>query len=99
MSPNGGMNPHWSRDGKELFYVGTCSLMRVPVGRTGTAVSFGDPEPMFELPYRTEVVTTGVSSNMYGVAPDGQRFLFNVPLDDSPNPLKLIVNWPQRLRQ
>ena len=25
--------------------------------------------------------------------------LFNVPIDDSPNPLKLIVNWPQRLRR
>jgi Tol biopolymer transport system component len=99
VSSGGGANPHWSPDGKELFFLGSASLLRVPVQSTGTSVEFGNAEALFELPFRMQVVTTIGVSNLFNVSPDGQRFLFNVPLDDSPDPLKLIVNWPERLRR
>jgi serine/threonine protein kinase len=99
VSAGGGANPHWSHDGKELFFIGAASLMRVPVRNIGTGVEIGNAEAVFELPYRMQVVTTIGVSNLFSVSPDGQRFLFNVPLDDSPNPLKLIVNWPARLQR
>lgn len=84
-------------DGKELFFIGATSLMRVPIRYTGTLFDAGNAEAIFELPFRLQAFTT--TSNVFSVSPDGQRFLFNVPLDDRPNPLKLIVNWPERLRR
>jgi serine/threonine-protein kinase len=99
VSSGGGTNPHWSPDGKELFFLGTTALQSVAVRDTGTSMEFGQAHPLFELPFRMQVVTTIGVSNVFNVSPDGQRFLFNVPLDDSPNPLKLIVNWPERLRR
>jgi hypothetical protein len=100
VSSGGASNPHWNPDGTELFYIGgNTSLMRVAVRSKGDTVELGNPEALFELPYRMQVVTTMGVSNMFSVAPDGQRFLFNVPLDDRPNPLKLIVNWQERLRR
>jgi hypothetical protein len=34
-------------------------------------------------------------SNVFDVSPDGQRFLFNLPLHHPTSPVTLIVNWPQ----
>jgi hypothetical protein len=98
VSAAGGTNPHWSRDGKALYFLGETSLLRAPVRVAGRAVEIGDAEAIVPLPFRMQV-TFGLSSNLFSVSPDEQRFLFNVPVDDSPSPLKLVVNWPERLRQ
>jgi Tol biopolymer transport system component/tRNA A-37 threonylcarbamoyl transferase component Bud32 len=98
VSAAGGTNPHWSRNGQELLFLGNTSLMRVSVRDTGKSVELDNAAAVVEQPYRMQVARN-LSSNVYSVSPDGQRFLFGVPLDDSPTPLKLVVNWPQRLRR
>jgi hypothetical protein len=35
--------------------------------------------------------------SFFEVAPDGQRFLVNVP-DPTPHPLTVIVNWPSLMK-
>ena len=39
-------------------------------------------------------VTAGTpGSNLYDVAPDGQRFLITLPTSDVPQPITVILNW------
>jgi hypothetical protein len=34
------------------------------------------------------------------VTPDGQRFLINVPADDTPlSPITIVLNWQEELKQ
>ncbi len=95
VSAGGGANPHWRRDGKELFFLSGASLMRVTV-RTGPAgVEIGAAEPLFA--YRQTLVST--TANHFNVASDGQRFLFTVPVNTAPIPITLVVNWPALLPQ
>jgi Tol biopolymer transport system component len=95
VSAGGGSNPHWRRDGKELFFLSGASLMRVTV-RTGPAgVEIGAAEPLFA--YRQTLVST--PANYFNVASDGQRFLFTIPVNTAPIPITLAVNWPALLPQ
>ncbi len=78
VSTEGGCQPRWRRDGKELFYVelGTSSLMSVAVTTT--------PSFRAETPKRlfTDAGLSGSSAN-YDVAADGDRFVMveNVECD------------------
>ncbi len=75
VSNQGGLLPHWRRDGRELFYLtpdGT--LMAVAVKPTD-AFEFGAPQALFETSLQR--TTVQIIMNHYAVARDGQRFLFN----------------------
>ena len=63
-----GLEPRWSRDGRELFYRGDSVLYRVPVD-VSHGFSAGKPERLFDR------VASGTSVNTYAVAPDGNRIL------------------------
>ena len=89
----GGLEPVWSRDGRELFYRAGSQLWAVPV-RTGETFSAGRPELLFDGPY----VTRGGSSPNFDAAPDGQRFLLvkrGEALDDD---VHVVLNWHQELK-
>ncbi len=90
ISVNGGIGPHWRRDGKELFYYATDGkLMAVPVGN-GESFGPGGAAPLFEF-------RSGSNSAIiapYTVTGDGQRFLVNAIVDAEPRaPLTVVVNW------
>ncbi len=95
ISPDGGGDPRWSRDGRELFYVANDRhLMTVGVTSNG-AFEHGKPSPLFD---------TGMppwwyaARNVYDVARDG-RFLIMAPIeDDRVSPFTMIVN-PAELRR
>jgi hypothetical protein len=95
VSAGGGINPHWRRDGKELFFLSGASLMRVTVTAGPAKVEIGTAEPLFAHRERL----TLASGNRFNVAPDGQRFLFTMPLNTAPIPLTLAMNWPAMLPQ
>jgi hypothetical protein len=49
VSANGGIQPEWSKDGKELFYMDlTFNLLAVPVTNTGGALQFGVAEKLVD---------------------------------------------------
>ena len=50
VSRNGGYEPRWSLDGRELFYLQAQSMMAVPVETTGE-FSFGSPLELFTGSY------------------------------------------------
>jgi hypothetical protein len=65
ISDNGGQNPKWSRDGREIFYAsGTNELIRVAVG-AGPTFTFSDQRVLFPLAAVLD----------WDVAPGGQRFI------------------------
>ena len=87
ISPNGGRNPHWRGDGRELFYLdATGTMTAVPIDATD-AFAAGLPRTLFPAGV--------VSANqVYEVTRDGQRFLVSRPQNAaSATPLTVIVNW------
>lgn len=69
-SENGGCQPRWRADGKELFYLNGNTLMAVEVKADANAVSFGTPTRLFKVNIEEEQ-----RRNRYLVSKDGQRFL------------------------
>jgi eukaryotic-like serine/threonine-protein kinase len=97
VSIDGGIEPTWRKDGKELFFVGLDgSLMAVPIA-IGSTLQPGQPVRLFEtamsnLRYGTR--------NQYVVASNGQRFLVNQPAAaGAPSAITVLVNWPEALKQ
>ena len=93
ISPNGGRNPHWRADGRELFYLdATGTMMAVPIDLTASSPA-GLPKTLFPA----GVVST---NNMYAVTKDGQRFLVNRRQNAATaTPLTVIVNWTSTLQK
>jgi hypothetical protein len=93
ISTAGGTLPQWRRDGKEIFYVSADQrLMAVPV-KTGGAFEPGTPEKLFSY----------AGASTYSAAPDGQRFLVNMPAGvdavNSPSLLTFVLNWQAGLKK
>ncbi|HEX5216680.1 MAG TPA: protein kinase [Vicinamibacterales bacterium] len=86
VSVDGGRNPFWRRDGKELFFVGPNSeLIAVDASSLESRGVLGAGKTLFRVPLN--------NISNYGaidIAPDG-RFLANVLT--TPEPLTLIRNW------
>jgi eukaryotic-like serine/threonine-protein kinase len=85
---DGGFQPRWSRDGRELFYnrYDDAKLMAVPV-KSSTTLSFGTPVELFSVP------TVGTGRG-YSVAGNGQRFLIPTPgAEGPPAPITVTTNW------
>jgi len=104
ISTNGGQQPAWSGNGRELFYVqgggaaiGVRKLMSVSIGTTPTFVA-GTPETLFE----SDDLASAWGRN-YDVAPDGQRFLLTLnkepPTNLAPAQMILVQNWTEELKR
>jgi len=99
VSPRGGSEPVWSRDGEELFYrspgpPGEAFIMSVAVTR-GEAVALGRSRVLFADSFGEYGAAPG-----FDVTPDGRRFLFARTKEgaapQSPAPITrvhLVHNW------
>ena len=89
VSTRGGTRPQWGPGGRELFYQSLDSkVMVVSLNLGPDTVAASEPRELFVLPPR---------ASFFEMAPDGQRFLVNMP-DPMPHPLNVIVNWPSLLK-
>ena len=88
VSSAGAAIARWSRDGRELFYLGADGrFMAAPV-RTSPSLQIGEPRPLFDLKGRAVWQAFDVSA-------DGRRFLAVVPeVVAARAPLNVVVNWP-----
>jgi dipeptidyl aminopeptidase/acylaminoacyl peptidase len=97
VSKEGGTDPHWSGDGKELFYMAPDGyLMSVPVIVTGGAFQPGTPQRLFKSP------ATG--GGTWDVSADGKRFLIAAPpattaAAPASRPHHVVVNWTELLKR
>jgi Tol biopolymer transport system component len=94
VSSDGGIQPRWSRDGRELFYLDGRTMMAVPF-EAAEDVPSGPPKRLFDVPLH--VIFRTFAPFKYDVAPDG-RFLIIVRASDAPPPpLVLVLNWQSAL--
>jgi Tol biopolymer transport system component len=97
VSTDGGIEPTWRRDGRELFYLGSDrSLMAVAL-KIDATVSTSVPTRLIEtrMANRTNL---GYIRNQYVVTSDGQRFLINQPAGDtSSSRITVVINWAAAL--
>jgi eukaryotic-like serine/threonine-protein kinase len=91
ISQNGGNQPAWRADGRELFYWNPTlrTLMAVAI-RPSATFEPATPAKLFNIP---RLRTGGLGQ--YSVAPDGQRFLIIEPegTPDAQIPIDVVVNW------
>ena len=95
VSTNGGRQPRWSRDGKELFYAEGSILMAAPV-KAAPSFSVSTPARLFE-----DARLRGLLNPNYDVSKDGQRFLLEEIVGDeadSPRSIHVIQNWYAEFR-
>jgi Tol biopolymer transport system component len=91
VSTEGGVQPRWRRDSKELFYLSSdLRLMSVQIRSSGVTLEPGIPTALFEphpLP------------TLYDAAADGQRFLIvSSGVEQSP-PITLVQNWASGIKR
>jgi Tol biopolymer transport system component len=92
ISTNGGKEPVWSRDGRELFYREDTALMAVRVETTDT-LRAALPERLFDGPYVAD--NTGHAS--YDVSPDG-KFLMIRNEGGGLTELRVVLNFAEELK-
>jgi serine/threonine-protein kinase len=95
VSTDGGMNPVWARNGRELFYMNHGRLMAVSVDAQ-REFRAGQPQVLFSARYREGSV---FGPAPYDVTPDGQRFLMLLADQDSPDPqIVYVPDWFDELK-
>ncbi len=96
LSAEGGTQPIWRRDGKELFYIAADGrLMAVDIA-TAPKFQAGAPKALFN----PQLVPGGPTSFRYTVTPDGKRFLVSAPPEDpAAAPITVVVNWFAALKR
>jgi serine/threonine protein kinase len=100
ISNDGGSEPTWRADGKELFYLAANQdLMAVSIKR-GVTFGAGAPIRLFGTAMSTGLINTTYTRNQYAVTSDGQRFLINQTPTAGPRlPITVVVNWTAALKQ
>jgi len=100
VSSNGGGQPRWRGDGKELFYLSTDGqLMAVNVREAAAGLEIGMPTVLVEAA-ELRAVVQGPDYDDYAVTSDGRRFLVKSPVNrDQKQLLHVLLNWPSLLEQ
>jgi eukaryotic-like serine/threonine-protein kinase len=98
VSANGGGQPRWRGDGKELFYLGLDgALMRVDVRSGATGLELGMPEALVSAS-TLGAVLEGSDFTDYAVTADGQRFLVKRTVEGREKPrVHVLLDWPSLL--
>ena len=107
ISTDGGLDPLWSPDGRELYYLGTSGGvapvdMRVVSIEPGAPLSVGSPEVLFA---RGSFGRPPGPERYHDIAPDGRRFLLRSPQGASDpgavvSPqINVVLNWHEELKR
>ncbi len=94
VSTDGGGEPRWLPDGRELFYRTQAGEVLSVSVQTTPSVELGTPQLLFEVP------NMGHSRNgSFDVHPDGERFVVvrNVGTDSSTTQINVVLNWFEEL--
>ncbi len=97
VSDGGGYRPHWSEDGRELFYLRATgeparAVVRVTVETIDgdpPVLDVGDEEELFDWRYHAQ----NSPMRYYDLHPDGQRFLMITTDRVEPRQINVVLNW------
>jgi len=97
VSIDGGETPHWSADGKSLYFIAPDGLYAATAATTGAQFSNERPQRLFDVRVPTPALGT---RSTYAVSNDGSRFLVNMWDPKAPvTPLTVVLNWPSTIRR
>jgi Tol biopolymer transport system component len=97
VSNDGGREPRWRSDGKELFFTSPpvtarAILMAVAIDADGRGgLRIGPPQKLFEV--RAYVIVPQNNAFLYSPHPDRQRFLVNELVETGDPTVNVITNW------
>jgi serine/threonine-protein kinase len=94
ISTQGGTQPVWNPNGKELFYRSGDKMMAVEIA-TSPEVKLSAPRMLFEQQY---AFGRGITIANYDVMPDGQHFIM-VKDEAGAARLNVVLNWLNELRR
>ena len=97
ISTEGGAEPAWNPNGRELFYRSGDKMMSVDIA---TQPGFAADKPRMLFEGRYEPPPFPIAN--YDVAPDGQRFLMVKPSEQEQSALtqiNVVLNWFEELKQ
>jgi serine/threonine protein kinase len=99
VSTQGGFEPQWRRDGKELFYLAPNQmLMAASVKSNPTTLEVSPPTTLF--PTHVKWMEIQAVAHHYAAAPDGQRFLISSATDEAQSaPVTVELNWSAALKK
>jgi len=100
VSSGGGVAPLWSRDGRELFFLGAAGDMMAARVTAGATLTVGEPTVLFRVPAELHRVETDYYTP-WDVARDG-RFIMARALDlqgnASSGTIVVVENFPEEIR-
>jgi eukaryotic-like serine/threonine-protein kinase len=99
ISSDGGGEPLWNPNGRELFYRSGNKVMAVEIS-TQPNFSAGKPKVLFAGQY--QLSPNPVPTANYDVSPDGQHFLMLKSIDQAkaaPTQINVVLNWFEDLKQ
>jgi hypothetical protein len=89
VSSNGGSQPHWRGDGKELFFRSLDQKIMAVDVTTGATFEAGVPKALFLVH-----LDATLARNHFLPSKDGQRFLLvATPARDAITPTTVVLNW------
>ena len=95
VSSDGGTEPVWSSDGRELFYRNGSQMMAVTV-QTSPTFSAGPPRFLFNGPF----YLSEIGNANFDVAADGQSFvMIRTAERTAETNLNIVLNWFQELKE
>jgi Tol biopolymer transport system component len=95
VSTDGGQDPHWSHDGREIFYLDANERLVSVSVQTAPAFRAGLPDPLFE-PRLFSIILR----SRFAVTRDGGRFLTLSRMETPANlPMTVVMNWTAALHE
>jgi serine/threonine protein kinase len=93
VSKDGGTNPKWRADGKEIIFNFRAAIMSVDVNGSGAGFQMGTPKQLF----------AALANNGWDVTGDSKRFMMIVPpnqgVQAAPTPITVVLNWQADLKK
>jgi serine/threonine protein kinase len=93
VSENGGIQPRWSRDGKELFYISADNMLTSVRVRGASPLETGNPTTLFRIE------PLGPDRYAYEPSLDGKQFLVNIDAPGSIPPVNVVLDWRALLKR
>jgi len=93
ISTEGGEQPRWVRNGREIVYRNGTKMMSVPV-QMKPVFQAGKPVELFDRKF-----DRGAAVAAYDVTADGQTFVMTRSERENPNEIRVVIGWPENNRK